>query len=133
MSDATDVRDEWNDTVDGWGDAVTIYDPTITYNDENDVNAYTLDAGTSATIIMLKDPDGITYSSEVEGIDDRLSLRSLIKTTDTVDEETIIKDADGNYYQIAQGSLRIVTVDDTVVTKRAILREMLPQEAAKIA
>lgn len=132
MTLATELITEWNAVITSLGNTVTIYNPTRTYNTEKDVSAYTLGTGTSATMITLQDPDGTTYSTEVEGVDDRLSLRALIKTTDTVDNETIIKKGTV-YYEVVGGSYREIEVIDTVVAKRAILRKMLPQEAAKIA
>jgi hypothetical protein len=132
MTQATDIATEWNAVVTDWGDTITLYNPTLTYNDENDIDAYTLDAGTSTTAIVLLDADGITYNSNIEGIGDSLSLRVLFSTTESVDEETMIK-VGSDYFRVAQGSLRKPKFDDTVIAQRAILRKMMGPEVAKIA
>ena len=132
MTKATDAATEWNSSVSELGNTATLYNPTITYNAERDVAAYTLDAGTSITVLLILDSDGITYNSEVEGIGDSLSLRALFSTTESVDEESIIKYG-SDYFQVAQGSLRKPKLSDTVISNKAILRKMLAEEVAKIA
>jgi len=132
MTLATRLKATWDSQVSGKGNTITIYDPTIAYNDEKDVSSYTLDAGTSITAIVLEDADGTTWSSEVEGIDNRLTVRILLDNDQAVDNESIFKIGD-DYYTVAQGSLRETEIDDTVVAKRVMAVKMLPQEVAKIA
>lgn len=131
MTEATDLRDEWNENVTEWGNTVTLYNPTLTYNNEKDITAYTLDGGTSTAMIVIE-PEGVIYSSEVEGIDSKKKLKFLIKTTESVDKESIIK-VGSNYFRFDEGSIKQVKQDDTVIAVIAFATNMLPQEAAKIA
>jgi len=132
MTTASEMATEWNDVIDAQGNSVTLYDPTITYNDEGDVNAYTLNAGSTIKAIIIQSGAGTAYASEVEGIDDRKTLGLLVKTTDTVDNESILS-IDSSYYTVTQGSLRQIKEQDTVIAQRLSVKKMLPQEAAKIA
>ena len=131
MTIATDIRTDWNGLITDIGNTITLYNPTITYNDEADVTAYTLGTGTSTTAIVLEER-GESYPSEIEGIDNRQTIRVLFLTTDAVDNETIIKWGT-NYFTVAGGSYKAIKIQDTTIAHKAMMVKMLPQEAAKIA
>jgi hypothetical protein len=132
MTTATDLATQWDSVVDEFGNTATLYNPTVTYNDEGDVSAYTLDAGTSVTIICIEGAVGDAYESQVEGVDNRKTFRVLAKTTESLDNESILS-ISSDKYEVVGGSIRKITFDDTVISQRLIIRKMLLQEAAKIA
>ena len=79
MTTATELATEWDVVVSEFGNTITLYNPTLTYNDESDVSAYTLGSGTSTTAIILEDPSGTDWASEVEGIDNMTLAKKIVE------------------------------------------------------
>ena len=98
------------------GTTVTLYDPTITYNDEGD-ETITLGTGSDVScVIFTISPEEMQWS--VEGIDLTQTYRCYFSNDTNIDKETIVK-YNGIYYKIH--SLSNVVVEGQTVYKMAVI------------